>query len=78
MLDLENYFGKRVDVVVLNRASLKLIHQVSRFGKIIFTKDPYREMDYMVQKQKEYFDFRYYIDKDRRELRQYFTQSADL
>jgi predicted nucleotidyltransferase len=74
MDDLENYFGRKVDIVVLNSASLKLIHQVLRTKQIIFGKDPVEEMDYAIQKQKEYFDFKYYIDKDIQESRKYFQE----
>ncbi len=69
---LEDYFNRKVDVVILNSASLRLVHQVLRTGQIIFATDPDREMDYAMKKQKEYFDFKYYIDKDTRELRRYF------
>ncbi|MBW2406189.1 MAG: nucleotidyltransferase domain-containing protein [Deltaproteobacteria bacterium] len=34
--EFENYFGMNVDIVVLNLASLTLIHQVLRNGKLIF------------------------------------------
>jgi len=74
MDDLENYFGRRVDIVVLNSASLKLIHQAIRGRKIVFEKDPREELDYAIEKQKEYFDFRYYIDKDIQESRKYFQE----
>lgn len=69
---LESYFGLKVDVVVLNNASLAFIHQVLRNGKRIFARYPEIEMDYAVQKQKEYFDFKYYIKKDVQELRTFF------
>jgi len=74
MNDLEDYFGQNVDIVILNSASLKLIHQVLRTKQIIFRKDPVEEMDYSIQKQKEYFDFKYYIDKDIQESRKYFQE----
>ena len=72
MDDLEDYFGQKVDIVVLNSASLKLIHQAIRGRKIVFEKDPREELDYVIQKQKEYFDFKYYIDREIQELRKYF------
>ena len=70
--ELENYFGLKVDVVVLNNGSLTLIHQVLMNGKLIFARYPEIEMDYTVQKQKEYFDFKYYLNKDVKELRTFF------
>lgn len=72
MDDLESYFRRKVDVVILNNASLKLIHQVLSTGKIIFTKDLEKEIAYAIQKQKEYFDFKHYIDRDIQESRKYF------
>lgn len=74
MNDLEDYFSQDVDIVILNGASLKLIHQVLRTKQIIFGKDPVEEMDYAIQKRKEYFDFKYYIDKDIQESRKYFQE----
>ncbi len=70
--ELENHFGKKVDVVVLNSASLKLIHQVIGYGEMVFARDPGVEQDYAIQKQKEYFDFKYYIEKDVEDLRTFF------
>ncbi len=52
-------FSRKVDVVILNSASLRLVHQVLRTGQIIFATNPDREMDYAMKKQKEYFDFKY-------------------
>jgi predicted nucleotidyltransferase len=72
--EFENYFGMKVDIVVLNLASLTLIHQVLRNGKLIFARYPDIEIDYVVQKQKEYFDFKHYIKKDIKELRTFFRQ----
>jgi predicted nucleotidyltransferase len=70
--DLEKYLGSKIDVVVLNNASLKMINQVLTKGELVFAKDFEQELDYHVRKQKEYFDFKYYIDKDTLETRRYF------
>ena len=70
--DLEKHLGCKVDIVVLNTASLKMIHQVIVNGRLLFSRDRDKELDYLVQKRKEYFDFKYYIDKDIREMRSYF------
>lgn len=72
LADLEAYFSRKVDVVVMNSASLKMIHQILLNGKLIFTRVREKEFDYYIQKQKEYFDFKYYIDKDIREMKEYF------
>ena len=75
--DLEKHLGCKVDIVVLNTASLKMIHQVIVNGKLLFSRDRDKELDYLVQKRKEYFDFKYYIDKDIQEMRSYFGVSEN-
>jgi len=75
--DLEKYLGCKVDIVVLNTASLKMIHQVIVNGRLLFSRDREKEQDYMVQKRKEYFDFKYYINKDIQEMRSYFGVSEN-
>ena len=75
--DLERHFGCKVDIVVLNTASLKMIHQVIVNGRLVFSRDREKEQDYIVQKRKEYFDFKYYINKDIQEMRSYFGESKN-
>jgi len=75
--DLEKHLGCKVDIVVLNTASLKMIHQVIVNGRLLFSRDRDKELDYLVQKRKEYFDFKYYIDKDIQEMRSYFGVSEN-
>jgi len=75
--DLEKHLGCKVDIVVLNNASLKMIHQVIVNGRLLFSRDREKEQDYIVQKRKEYFDFKYYIDKDIQEMRSYFGVSKN-
>lgn len=75
--NLEKHLGCKVDIVVLNTASLKMIHQVIINGRLLFSRDREKEQDYMVQKRKEYFDFRYYINKDIQEMRSYFGVSKN-
>jgi predicted nucleotidyltransferase len=75
--DLEKHLGCKVDIVVLNTASLKMIHQVIVNGRLLFSKNRDKELDYLVQKRKEYFDFKYYINKDIREMRSYFGVSEN-
>ncbi|MFH0725429.1 MAG: nucleotidyltransferase domain-containing protein [Pseudomonadota bacterium] len=69
---LENYFGRKVDVVMLNTASLKMIRQVLRHGILLYAQDPEKEIEYAIHKQKEYFDFQYFMNIDRLELKTYF------
>jgi hypothetical protein len=61
-----------VDVVVLNSASLKMIRQVMTKGKRLYARDNSAEQAYAIQRQKEYFDFQFYIEKNRKELKSYF------
>jgi predicted nucleotidyltransferase len=75
--DLEKHLGCKVDIVVLNTASLKMIHQVIINGRLLFSRNLGKEKDYIVQKRKEYFDFRYYINKDIQEMRSYFGVSKN-
>jgi len=75
--DLEKHLGCKVDIVILNTASLKMIHQVIVNGRLLFSRDRDKELDYLVQKRKEYFDFKYYINKDIQEMRSYFGVSKN-
>lgn len=68
----ENHFNRRVDVVIFNSASLKLIHQVLTHGVLIYAKEPERAQAFALRKRKEYFDFKYYIDKDIKQMRAFF------
>jgi predicted nucleotidyltransferase len=73
LMDLfEDYFGRAVDVVILNNASLKLIHQVLKYGMLLYTREPEKARDFAIQKRKEYFDFKYYIDKDINAMRSFY------
>ncbi len=69
---LEAVFHRPVDIVILNSASLKMIRQVMTKGKMLYARDKSAEQAYAIQKQKEYFDFQFYIDKNRKELKSYF------
>lgn len=70
--ELENLLDQEVDVLILNDASLKMIHQVFRRGKAIYVKDDRQEETFRLQKQKEYFDFQYYMEKESRDLRAFY------
>lgn len=69
---LEQHLGQSVDLVIMNGASLKMLRQILVHGIPIFVKDPEDELLYALQKQKEYFDFRYYMDKDTAEMKRFF------
>ena len=52
--------------------NLKMIHQVLHHGELIYDRDPERTLIFAIQRQKEYFDFKYYIDKDIQQMRTFF------
>jgi predicted nucleotidyltransferase len=70
--DLERIFHYPVDVLILNNASLKLAHQVFRLGITIYIQHIEEEREYRIRKQKAYFDFLYYIDKERLDMKEYY------
>ncbi len=72
MDDLEMIFHRPVDVVILNSASLKFIHQVFQYGNPIYVRQPDEERAYRILKQKAYFDFQYYINKENLDLRSFY------
>jgi predicted nucleotidyltransferase len=72
MDDVETHFKRSADIVILNNASLKMIRQVLTRGELLFARDERAERLYAILKQKEYFDFKYYIEKDRQELKSFF------
>jgi predicted nucleotidyltransferase len=72
MDDLETIFHGPADVVILNSASLKLIHQVFKYGKPVYVQQPDEERAYRILKQKEYFDFQYFINKENIDLRSFY------
>jgi uncharacterized protein len=69
---LEEIYNRPVDIVILNSASLKMIRQVMTKGKLLYARDRKKEQVYAIQKQKEYFDFKFYIEKNRKELKSFF------
>lgn len=54
--ELERLLGRRVQVVVLNRASADLVHRVLRDGRLLLDRDPARRIRFEVQRRNEYFD----------------------
>lgn len=73
MDDIENRLRRSVDIVILNDASLLLIHQVMKTGSLLYVMDEEDEIAFMHRKRKEYFDFKYYLDKDWDDLRAFFN-----
>ena len=69
---LEETTGRKIDLVILNTASLKLVHQVLMYGKIIYVENEEKEKAFAWKKRKEYLDFKYYIDRDLQEMRTFY------
>jgi uncharacterized protein len=54
--DLERLLGREVDVVVLNRAPVDLVHRVLRDGHLLLDRDRSRRIAFEVRARNEYFD----------------------
>jgi uncharacterized protein len=63
---LERLLGKPVDLVILNRAPLDLIHRVLRDGVLVYESDPSSRIRFEVQARNAYFDLRPYLRQYRR------------
>ena len=57
---LENQLGKSVDIVVMNRVSPIVQHEVLRSGKRLFERSAKRRSFFELKSFKEYSDARYY------------------
>jgi predicted nucleotidyltransferase len=73
--DLEKCLGHKVDVIIMAHASLKMIRQILVNGELVFARDLEEELDYRLRKQKEFFDFKYYLDRDIQDTREFFESS---
>ena len=63
---LEQLLGRPVDLVVLNRAPLDLIHRVLRDGVLVYDSDPSARIRFEVQARSAYFDLLPYLRQYRR------------
>jgi predicted nucleotidyltransferase len=63
---LERLLGKPVDLVILNRAPLDLIHRVLRDGVLVYDSDPSSRIRFEVQARSAYFDLLPYLRQYRR------------
>ena len=63
---LERLLGRPVDLVVLNRAPLDLIHRVLRDGILVYDGDPSSRIRFEVQARNAYFDLLPYLRQYRR------------
>jgi predicted nucleotidyltransferase len=63
---LERLLGRPVDLVILNRAPLDLIHRVLRDGVLVYDGDPSSRIRFEVQSRNAYFDLLPYLRQYRR------------
>jgi len=63
---LERLLGKPVDLVILNRAPLDLIHRVLRDGVLVYESDSPSRIRFEVQARSAYFDLLPYLRQYRR------------
>jgi hypothetical protein len=61
--------GRPVDLVVLNRAPVDLIHRVLRAGILIHERNPAARIRFEVQARNEYFDLLPYLWQYRHTIR---------
>lgn len=64
--DLEAALGRGVDLVVLNRAAVDLIHRVLRDGILVSENDRATRIRFEVRARNEYFDLLPYLREYRR------------
>lgn len=63
---LTEALGRPVDLVLLNRASVDLIHRVLRDGVLLLDKDPSARIRFEVKSRNDYFDLLPYLREYRR------------
>jgi uncharacterized protein len=66
---LERHLERLVDLVILNRASVDLIHRVLRDGILLHDRDPAARIRFEVQARNAYFDLLPYLRQYRRTTR---------
>ncbi len=54
--DLEKHLGKRVDLAVLNRAPVDLVHRVLRDGTLVLDREPSARIAFEVLARNRFFD----------------------
>jgi predicted nucleotidyltransferase len=64
--DLELLLGRAVDVVVLDRAPVDLVHRVLRDGHLLLDRDRSRRIAFEVRARNEYFDLLPHLRRYRR------------
>lgn len=67
--DVERHLARPVDLVVLNRASVDLVHRVLRDGLLVFDPRPQARILFEVRARNAYFDLKPVLDRYRRVAR---------
>lgn len=69
---IEKVVELAVDVILMNDAALIMFNQIFSYGIPVFIRDVEDEEKFKLLKQKEFFDFRYYLDRDFDQMKRYF------
>jgi predicted nucleotidyltransferase len=64
--ELERHLGYPVDLVVLNRASVDLVHRVLRDGLVVFDPRRQERIQFEVRARNAYFDLTPFLDRYRK------------
>lgn len=75
LVPLEEIFQSPVEIVRMNDASLIMLHQIFSYGIPLLIRDPEDEEHFRWKKLKEFFDFRYYLEKDAAETKRFFGKA---
>ena len=60
-IEIEKSINKIVDVRVLNNTSLRFMHQVLKYGKILFSRDEKERITFETQTIDKYLDFKPFL-----------------
>ena len=69
---IEKLVERTVDIVLMNDAALIMLNQIFSNGMPIFIRSMDDEENFKVLKQKEFFDFRHYLNRDFNQMKRYF------
>lgn len=73
---IEKLVDRAVDVVLINDVALIMLNQIFSYGIPVFIRDIEDEDNFKLLKQKEYFDFRHYLERDFDQMKCYFGAAA--
>lgn len=61
MADLERYFKRKTEVIILNDAPILLKHEVVAGGKLLYAIDEDKKLEFESICRRSYFDFKYML-----------------